>query len=170
MSIGLKKSKSIYVASARRRYGTSLGRIDARLAELTHNIRSLKQQLEMTKIINNIGVASMAQQQTESLRRTDYVVAQVDGSMEGLQRDIACGNKGSTYSRQGRSGRRIEAANANLSPCLRLFHDLWTEYIHGLGGRQPASQFSHRERGKSKHRYFRRNVIWKMMQKMETED
>jgi hypothetical protein len=74
------------VASARRRYGTLLGRIDARLAGLTHNIRSLKQQLETTKIINNVGVASMAQQQTEFLWRTDYVVAQVDGSMEGLRK------------------------------------------------------------------------------------
>jgi hypothetical protein len=52
---------------------------------MTHNIWSLKQQLEMTKIINNIGVASMAQQHTEFLRRIDYVVAQVDGSIEGLQ-------------------------------------------------------------------------------------
>jgi hypothetical protein len=78
---------------------------------------------------------------------------------------------GSKYSRQGRSGRRIEAANANLSPCPRSLHDLWTEYIQGLGGRQPASQFSHGERGKSNHRYFCRNVIWKkMVQKMETGD
>jgi hypothetical protein len=129
---------------------------------MTHNIWSLKQQLEMTKIINNIGVASMAQQHTEFLRRIDYVVA---------KRDIACGNGGSTYSRQGCSGRRIEAANANLSPCLRSLHELWMEYIHGLGGRQPASQFSHGERGKSKHRYFCRNVIWKMLvQKMDTGD
>jgi hypothetical protein len=66
------------VASARRRYGTSLGRID-------DNIRSLNQQLEMTKIINNIGVASIAQQQAEFLRRIDNVVAHVDGSMEGLR-------------------------------------------------------------------------------------
>jgi hypothetical protein len=144
--------------------------MEHRLAGLTHNIWSLKQQLEMTKIINNIGVASMAQQQTEFLRRIDYVVAQVDGSMEAYERDIACGNGGSKYSRQGCSGRRIEAANANLSPCPRSLHDLWMEYIHGLGGRQPASQFSHGERGKSKHRYFCRNVIWKMVQKMETGD
>jgi len=66
------------VASACRRYGTSLGRID-------DNIRSLNQQLEMTKIINNIGVASIAQQQAEFLRRIDNVVAHVDGSMEGLR-------------------------------------------------------------------------------------
>jgi hypothetical protein len=39
----------------------------------------------MTKIINNIGVASIAQQQAEFLRRIDNVVAHVDGSMEGLR-------------------------------------------------------------------------------------
>ena len=58
------------------------------------------------------------------------------------------------------------AANASLSPCPRSLYDLWNEYIHGIGGRKPASQFSHGERGKSKHRYFRRNVIWKMVLKM----
>ena len=62
-----------------------LADMEHRLAELTHMIQSLKQQLEMTKIINNIGVASVVQQQTEFLRRIDYVVAQVHGSMEGLR-------------------------------------------------------------------------------------
>jgi hypothetical protein len=39
------------------------------------------------------------------------------------------------------------------------------------GGNQRLSQFSHGERGKSNHRYFCRNVIWKkMVQKMETGD
>jgi hypothetical protein len=144
--------------------------MEHRLAALTHNGRSLKQQPEMTKIINNIGVASMAQQQTEFLRRIDYGVAQVDDSMEGLRKQYCLWEWGSKYSRQGRSGRRIEAANANLSPCPRSLHNLWTEYIHGLGWRQPVSQFSHGDRGKSKHtRYFCRNVIWKkMVQKMET--
>ena len=55
------------------------------------------------------------------------------------------------------------AANASLSPCPRNLYDLWTEYTVGLGGRKPTSQFSHSERGKSKDKYFRRNVIWKMV-------
>jgi hypothetical protein len=45
-------------------------------------------------------------------------------------------------------------------------YDLWTEYIHGIGGRKPASQFSHGERAKVKHKYFRRNIVWKMVLKM----
>jgi hypothetical protein len=55
------------------------------------------------------------------------------------------------------------AANASLSPCPRNLYDLWTEYTVGFGGRKPASQFSHCERGKSKHKFFRRNVVWKMV-------
>ena len=58
------------------------------------------------------------------------------------------------------------AANASLSPCPGSLYDLWNEYEHGIGGRKPASQFSHGERGKSKHQYFCQNVIWKMVQKM----
>ena len=58
------------------------------------------------------------------------------------------------------------AAHASLSRCPRSLYDLWTEYMHGIGGRKPASQFSHGERGKLKHKYFRRNVVWKMVQKL----
>ena len=61
------------------------------------------------------------------------------------------------------------AAHESLSPCPRSLYDLWTEYMHGIGGRKPASQFSHGERGKSKHKYFCRNVVWKMVQKLVSE-
>jgi hypothetical protein len=55
---------------------------------------------------------------------------------------------------------------ASLSPCPRNLYDLWAEFMFGIGGRKPASQFTHSERGKSKHKYFRRNVIWKMVLRM----
>ena len=54
-------------------------------------------------------------------------------------------------------------ANVSLNPCPRNLYDLWTEYTVGLGGRKPASQFSHCERGKSKHKFFYCNVVWKMV-------
>ena len=57
-------------------------------------------------------------------------------------------------------------AAASLSPCPRNLYDLWAEYMFGIGGRKPASQFTHLERGKSKHKYFRRNVIWRMVLRM----
>jgi hypothetical protein len=63
-----------------------LADMEHRLTELTHMIQSLEQQLEMTKIVNNNGVASVVQQQTEFLRRMDYAVARVHGSMEGLRK------------------------------------------------------------------------------------
>jgi hypothetical protein len=62
---------------------------------------------------------------------------------KAYESNIACGNGGSNFSRQGRSGRQIEAANANLSPCPRSLHDLWTEYMDLEGGNQRLS--SHTE-------------------------
>ena len=57
-------------------------------------------------------------------------------------------------------------AASSLSPCPRTLYDLWTEFMLGLGGRKPASQFTQVERGRVKHKYFRRNVIWKMVQRL----
>ena len=57
-------------------------------------------------------------------------------------------------------------AAASLSTCPRNLCDLWAEYMFGIGGRKLTSQFTHLERGKSKHKYFRRNVIWRMVLRM----
>jgi hypothetical protein len=35
---------------------------------------------------------------------------------------------------------------ASLSPCPQNLYDLWAEYVFGIGGRKPASQFTHLER------------------------
>jgi hypothetical protein len=61
---------------------------------------------------------------------------------------------------------RTAASSTSLSPCPRNLHDLWAGFMFGIGGRKPASQFTHLERGKSKHKHFRRNVIWKMVLRM----
>ena len=50
-------------------------------------------------------------------------------------------------------------AAASLSPCPQTLYDLWTEFMLGLGGRKPALQFAQVERGRVKHKYFRRNDI-----------
>ena len=58
----------------------------------------------------------------------------------------------------------VSAAPASLSPNPKNLYELWHEYQVGLGGRKPAKMFSSRERGgKVKHKYHRRNVIWKMV-------
>jgi hypothetical protein len=50
---------------------------------------------------------------------------------------------------------------ATLMPTPRSLHDLWSEYLHGVGGRKPARLFSYTERGGcSKHRYSRRKIVW----------
>jgi hypothetical protein len=37
---------------------------------------------------------------------------------------------------------------------------LWHEYEFGIGGRKPAKYFTSAERGKVKHAYTRRKLIW----------
>ena len=56
------------------------------------------------------------------------------------------------------------AMMATLMPTPRSpLHDLWSEYLNGVGGRKPARLFSHTERGHSKHRYSRRKIVWDIM-------
>ena len=52
---------------------------------------------------------------------------------------------------------------ATLMPTPRSLHDLWQEFQHGVGGRKAARLFSHSERGRSKHRYHRRKIVWDLV-------
>jgi hypothetical protein len=52
------------------------------------------------------------------------------------------------------------AVPATLSPTPRTLHLLWDEYEQGIGGRKAARFFSREERGKAKHKYHRRKVVW----------
>ena len=52
---------------------------------------------------------------------------------------------------------------ATLMPTPRSLHDLWQEYQHGVGGRKAARLFSYSERGRSKHRYHRRKIVWDLI-------
>jgi len=49
---------------------------------------------------------------------------------------------------------------AELSPNPKNLYTLWDEYINGIGGRKPASEFTREERGKVKHKYCRRKIVW----------
>ena len=55
------------------------------------------------------------------------------------------------------------AMMATLMPTPRSLHDLWREYQHGVGGRKAARLFSYTERGRSKHRYSRRKLVWDLV-------
>ena len=52
---------------------------------------------------------------------------------------------------------------ATLMPTPRSLHDLWQEFQHGVGGRKAARLFSYSERGRSKHRYHRRKIVWDLI-------
>jgi len=62
-----------------------LADMERRSTELTHMIQSLKQQLDMSRKINDVGIASVVQNQTEFLQRVYFELIQVHGSMEGLR-------------------------------------------------------------------------------------
>jgi hypothetical protein len=58
----------------------------------------------------------------------------------------------------------VGAAPAVLSPTPRNLFELWQEYQVGIGGRKAARLFTSRERGgKSKYKYHRRLVIWRII-------
>jgi len=49
---------------------------------------------------------------------------------------------------------------STLSATPRNIHLLWLEYETGIGGRKPARDFTREERGRVKHKYHRRKVVW----------
>ena len=63
----------------------------------------------------------------------------------------------------GRAAANDLAMMATLMPTPRSLHDLWHEFHHGVGGRKAARLFSYSERGRSKHRYHRRKVVWDLV-------
>ena len=66
----------------------------------------------------------------------------------------------------GANPQNARSPAASLSSTPQNLYDLWKEYQVGLGGRKPASQFLQSERGKVKHKYCRRNVIWSMVESL----
>jgi hypothetical protein len=58
-------------------------------------------------------------------------------------------------------------AGAGAVPCVttltanpRTLHLLWEEYEHGIAGRKAARLFTREERGRVKHKYCRRKLVW----------
>jgi hypothetical protein len=52
---------------------------------------------------------------------------------------------------------------ATLSANPRSLHVLWEEYERGIGGRRAARLFTSDERGKVKHKYHRRKMVWDLI-------
>jgi Transcriptional activator of glycolytic enzymes len=61
----------------------------------------------------------------------------------------------------------IVRSQPSLSPNPKNLYELWQEYEVGIGGRKAAKLFSRSERGgKNKHKFCRRNVIWRIIDKI----
>ena len=58
------------------------------------------------------------------------------------------------------------SGGALLSKCPKSLHALWNEYEFGLANYKAAKDFSPSERGKVKHVYARRNVLWQKVSEM----
>lgn len=54
----------------------------------------------------------------------------------------------------------VQGPPADLSSTPRTVYELWEEYQNGTGGRKAARLFTAQERGKVKHKYCRRKVVW----------
>jgi Transcriptional activator of glycolytic enzymes len=57
-------------------------------------------------------------------------------------------------------------SKAVLSPNPRSLYLIWEEWTTGLNGKKPASQFTREERGKDKHKFHRRKILWDAIGKL----
>jgi Transcriptional activator of glycolytic enzymes len=55
---------------------------------------------------------------------------------------------------------------AVLAATPRTLHHIWDEWTTGLNGNKPASEFTRVERGKDKHKFHRRKVLWDAIGKL----
>ena len=54
-------------------------------------------------------------------------------------------------------------STATLAPNVRSLEMLWQEWIQGIGTRKAAKDFTAIERGKCKHKFCRRKIVWDLM-------
>jgi hypothetical protein len=137
------------------------GGIHAQLLAIHSLTTQIRRELHDIKVVQAADRATMQRNfaiVNSNVRRLALAPARV------IPRAGAWGNDDTNLGPQ--NARTPTAPAASLSPTPRNLYDLWTEYQVGIGGRKPASQFSQSERGKVKHRYCRRNVIWSMVEKL----
>ena len=56
--------------------------------------------------------------------------------------------------------------NAQLSRSPKSLYLLWDEYERGLGGNKAAKDFTERERGAVKYNYYRRKILWEVVERL----
>ena len=112
-------------------------------------------------------------------QRQGELATQLEGGFSGLRlhfgQELSIVNK-NVHRIAVTPGRRItpgttanaagapRAAEGNLivelSPTPRSLYALWTEYTQGIGNRKPAKDFTPSQRGRVRHTYSRRKIVW----------
>lgn len=119
--------------------------------ELKHAINAMKVNMERNFQMVNGNIRQLAMRPARNLARATGIVGQ---QHEPATRPQQFG---------GAAGGDHAMMLATLMPTPRSLHDLWQEFQHGVGGRKAARLFSHSERGRSKHRYHRRKIVWDLV-------
>jgi hypothetical protein len=116
-------------------------------------------------------LASIRRMLTERSTRDDERYLQLERRLANVERNTRRIAAQPAFRTVGATGNQdnVAAGNANrnhipygstLSPTPRTINLLWLEYETGIGGRKPARDFSREERGRVKHKYHRRKVVW----------
>jgi hypothetical protein len=116
-------------------------------------------------------LASIRRMLTERSTRDDERYLQLERRLANVERNTRRIAAQPAFRTVGATGNQDNVApgNANrnhipygstLSPTPRTINLLWLEYETGIGGRKPARDFSREERGRVKHKYHRRKVVW----------
>jgi hypothetical protein len=69
-------------------------------------------------------------------------------------------NQAGGNNNQQQANANLVVGGGTLSPLPRTLYDLWVEFTIGIGGRKAARDFTARERGVDKYRYYRRKHVW----------
>jgi len=119
----------------------------------THQLRAIQSQLSSLK-------ASLLSLQ-ERVIAMEYSVT---SKMTGVQRNLKRLADAPGRRIRPPSGVLLEGDDTRLETGLsslpRTLYDLWDEYTVGLEGRKPAKLYTSQERGRCKHKYSRRKVVW----------
>ena len=90
------------------------------------------------------------------------------GRIEGSlvrQRRSNQGTRFLTSNQADQAGPLREVNLAKLSSLPRHLMVLWREYMFGLNNSKPAKDFTSSERNACRQKYYRRNIIWKVMER-----
>lgn len=127
------------------------------------SVQSKMNDMENRQISNNQKMNRKLRRVEQSAQRAAMLAAgrrERDGG-GGLNRTAGGGGDGVNPAAEG-SGEKP----ATLMKCPRTISTLWNEYVNGIGGNKPARDFTRRERGKVKHRYSARLVLWRAIQRL----